>query len=291
MAFTPDDEPTPGGDDHLNRALAELGEPDLLFQVSRARYRTKLGAGVGLIVGGAALNLLWLVLGAAGAFLAKFLLAPPILGVFILLHMYRQRGLFVLLYPTGLLRLRRGEVESFPWPEIAEVRLKLQRAGAPETRSDDDGNPTACWFTTDVPSVQLWKVGLVVQRTDGTEASFGAALADYPLLTEEVQRRTFARLWPAARDRLLAGEAVEFGDLEVTPTGLRHLKKFLAWRDFNEMLVAQGRLTVKQAGKWLPWGVYDVSKVPNPHVLFALVAEARRHRLTRQRQPQEDQEG
>ncbi len=39
------------GDDHLSRAADELGEPEALFQISRARFYTKLWIGLGLIGG------------------------------------------------------------------------------------------------------------------------------------------------------------------------------------------------------------------------------------------------
>ena len=45
------------------------------------------------------------------------------------------------------------------------------------------------------------------------------------------------------------------------------------WRDVKELSVAQGKLSVKQGGKWLPWVLLDVSAVLNPHLLFALVGE------------------
>jgi hypothetical protein len=210
---------------------------------------------------------------------------PPIIGIALLWHMYRNRGLYVLVYPTGLLRLRRGEVDSFPWAEVEEVKLKVKRSEGVVLVRGPDGDPTACWLPVDLPSVQLWTAGFTLTRGDGHEAHFGPALADYPQLAETVQRQTFPHLWPGVRDRFLAGEAVAFGDLEVSASGLRHDKKFLAWRAFGELTVAQGRLTIKQEGRWLPWALIDPGTVPNPHVLFALVAEARALRAALKRQP------
>lgn len=270
---------TEPGDDDFSRAVTELGDPDAVFHVSRGRYLAKLWVGLTLIVGGVAAGGLALLLGVGGfAVFAKVLLAPPVIGAVILVHMYRQRGLVVLVYPTGLLRLRRGEVESYPWDDVTEVRLKLQRSDGPEIRDDEAGRPTSCWFVVDAPSLMIWHAGLVVERTDGTEAALGPALAEYPKLAETVQRRTFRHLWAAAWGKFAGGDAVAFGDLEVTATGLRYAGKRLPWRDFKELAFAQGRLSVRKAGKWIPWAVVDVSKVPNPHVLFPLVEEARRLR-------------
>ncbi|MDY3555374.1 DUF6585 family protein [Gemmata sp. JC717] len=265
-------------DDHLQRAVTELGDPDAFFRIGPARFFTKLSLGVALLVYGAVANYLWWAHGPAtfGHVELLLLVFLPLSGASLLLHMYRNRGLYVLVYPTGLLRLRRGEVDSFPWAEVERVHLKVQRADDAEYAYDDGGEPLACWLPVDVPTFKLWDAGLTVTRGDGVEAHFGPALTDYDALAAQVQTRSFAALWPRARDRFLAGERLEFGELELDLTGLRHGGKLLPWRELKELTVAQGKLSVKQSGKWLPWALTDVFGVPNPHVLFALVAEARR---------------
>jgi hypothetical protein len=266
------------GDDHLSRAQNELGDPEAFFQISRGRFHAKLWGALGLIVGSMFGIAVLIAVGAwdvAGIF-AKLLLTPPVIGVAILWHMYRQRGLTVLVYPTGLLRLQRGEVDSFPWDDIAEIRMKLQRLDSPRILYDSEGDPTQCWLPVETPTFQIWKAGITVMRTDDTEAHFGPALAEFDRLAKLIQRKTFPRAWADAREQLLSGETVVFGDLDVSPAGLRHAGKKLPWRDVKELTIAQGRLTIKKVGGWLPWAILDVSKVPNPHVLFALVGEARR---------------
>jgi hypothetical protein len=265
-------------DDHLHRAVSELGEPEVMFQVSPARFLAKLTVGCVLLLYGLVANYLWWVHGPArfGHFEFMFLVVPPATGVALFWHMYRNRALHVLIYPTGLLRLRRGEVDSFPWADIRDVRLKVQRAAAAAITRDESGNPAACALPADVPSFKLWDGGLTVSREDGVSANFGPALSDYPRLAEEVQRRTFAVLWPVVWDRFRAGVPVVFEDLELSASGLRFAQKFLAWKDVKELAVAQNKLSIKQHGKWLPWYLKDASAVPNPHVLFALIEEARR---------------
>src|SRR4051812_32249553 len=99
------------GDDHLERAVTELGEPEALFRVSRGRFLAKLTLGTLLIAFGAIANYLWWFRGPAQIdhVIFHLLYIVPLFGLFLLLHMYRNRGLFVLVYPTGLLRLRHGE--------------------------------------------------------------------------------------------------------------------------------------------------------------------------------------
>lgn len=265
-------------DDHLSRSVTELGEPDALFRISSGRFMAKLSLGVALLVGGVVGNYFWWFHGPANfdALVAKLLLVPPVSGFGLLWHMYRERGLFVLIYPTGLLRLRRGEVDSFPWTEIDHINLKIQRAGEAGIVRDYHGSPIACWLAVEVPTFQLWKGGLTITREDGTSAHFGPVLTDYDRLAEEVQKRTFAAVWPLVWKGFLDGKVIAFGDLELSRAGVRHAGKFLPWTEVKELTVAQGKFTIKQGGKWLPWVFLDVHDIPNPHVLCALAAEARR---------------
>lgn len=269
------------GADHLERAVTELGEPEDLFHISRGRFLAKLGLGVLLVLIGIVANYLWWFQGPAAFdhFIFHLLYLVPLFGVALLIHMYRNRGLFVLVYPNGLLRLRHGEVDSFPWHEIESIRLRLTRAEGAEFTYDPDGSLLACWLPVDVPTFKLWDAGFTVIRTDGAEAHFGPALTDYEGLATEVQKRTFTALWRPLRTRFRNREHILFGELDVGPVGLSHAGKLLTWRELKELTIAQGKLSIKQSGKWLPWALLDLSGVPNPHLLFALAEEARRSPL------------
>jgi hypothetical protein len=272
MGYPPDD-----ADEDLTRATHELGDPEALFQVSAARHRAKLFTAVGLLLFGVAANYGWWVHGPGrkGFVEAKLLIAPAVIGAGLLIHMWRNRGLSVLVYPTGVLRLRRGEVESFPWAEVAEVRVKGDAADAPQVRLGDDGRVTACWIPMAAPTFQVWGAWLQVKRADDAEAKFSSALADYPDLAERVQKGTFAVLWPAALADLSAGRPVAFGELSAEPGGLRKGKHFLPWAEVKELTVSQKHLSVKRKGKWLPWQTLDLAAVANPHVLYAAYAVMR----------------
>jgi hypothetical protein len=266
-----------GEGDHFGRTVAELGEPEALFRVSGGRFQTKLVVGSVLLVCGLATNYWWWVFGPARPdhFALSVLIGLPVVGFGLLMHMYGNRGLMILVYPTGLLRLRRGEIDSFPWQKIPDVRLKVQTVAAPSILRDDDGELVACWLPAEVPAFQLWKSGLTLAREDGVETQFGPALSDFPGLAEEIQKRTFAELWPDVWERFQAGKVIAFGDLEVSRKGFRHANgKKLPWREFKEIGVAAGQLRIKQEGNWFPAIIMDVYSVSNPHILFALVHEA-----------------
>jgi hypothetical protein len=265
-------------DDYLTRAVTELGEPELLFRISRTRFLAKLFLGVLLLVYGVVANYYWWVHGPAtfGHLELLLLIVLPLSGGVLLFHMYRERGLYVLVYPTGLLRLRRGEVDSFPWHSIDRILIKTQ--GSPTTRLEHaaDGSLLACWLPVDVPTFQIWNAGLTVVRKDGVIARFGPVLSDYDQFAEEIQRRTFTAFWPATLQQFREGERLPFGDLEVSSLGIQHVGKFLPWRFVKEVTISQGKLSIKVVGKWLPWVLLDLQTLPNPHVLLALLSEGRK---------------
>lgn len=262
--------------DDLARAREELGEPESLYQISPAWFRTKQLVGLGLVGGGAAAFALWGLVGwKAFHVFAHFIFWPIGAGATLLVNLYKQRGLYVLIYPTGFLRLCRGEVESFPWDEIAEVRLKTQRVEAVMHVRGADGEPLACWLPAEVPAVQVLNAGLTVVRADGATVQFSPVLAGYAELAEEIQRRSFPALWKAAIGRFLDGRMLTFGKLEVSLLGIHHAGKLLTWPEVGKLTVAQGQLAVARKHKWLPFAaVKGAADVPNLHVLFALAAYA-----------------
>ncbi|MFO0795923.1 MAG: DUF6585 family protein [Gemmataceae bacterium] len=262
--------------DDLTRAREELGDPDSLYQVNPAWYRTKLLVGLALVgVGVAAVGLAVVFGFKLLQHLFHFIIWPLLAGGGLILNLYRQRGLHVLIYPTGLLRLRHGEVESFPWDEVAEVRLKTKRVDSPVLVRGPDGEPQACWLPAEVPDVQVWTAGLTVVRDDGTKAEFSPVLTGYAELAEEVQRRTFPPLWRDAFRRYRDGRTLTFGKLDVNLLGIHHKGQLLPWHEVGKLTVAQGQVGISQKRKWLPWAtVKPAAEVPNLHVLFALAAYA-----------------
>jgi hypothetical protein len=261
----------------LERCQMELGDPDAVFRVGAGRVWVKLALAAGLVLYGVVANYLWWVHGPArfDHIVLLVLIGPPITGLSLLGHLYRTRGLCVLAYPTGLLRLQRGEVESYPWDEVTEVRLKAD-AGTFVILRDEAGETLSGWLEVEPPTFQLWNAHLTVRRADGTTAKLTPAVGGYPDLVAHVQRETFRALWPKTLARFRAGERVEFGPLEVSRTGLRYEKNLLPWADLSEVAVSSKHLNVKRKGKWLPWVSKDLDEVSNPHVLLALIEEARR---------------
>jgi hypothetical protein len=264
-------------DNLLDRVKDELGEPSAAYEVGQGRYLAKLSVGLALFLGGAGLivAVFGFGLGNFAGFFHKFLILLPVSGVLVLWHLYKTRGLHVLLYTTGLLRFQRGEVESFPWGEIETIRLKSDQ-GSVEVLRDETGAAAECWVAVEAPHVQFWKAGLTVARADGVTAKLTPAVAGYADLVERVQRATFTGLRAKASAEYRSLGAVIFGPFQVTWGGLLAAAKLLPWGDLAEIAIAGRSLVVKRKGKWLAWATHELEQVPNPHVFLALVDEARR---------------
>jgi hypothetical protein len=265
-------------DNPLELASDRLGPPDATHRVSPGRFAAKVAVGLGLVLYGVVANYLWWVPGPArfDHLALALLFAPPLSGVSLLWHVLRTRGLHVLVYPNGLLRVHAGEVESYPWADVDEVRVRADAAEV-RTETDDAGAVTACWLAVEPPHFQIWKAGVTVRRADGAAVTLTPALEDYAGLAERIQRATFAELWPAAWAKYRAGGTVRFGDFAASWGGLAfRTQPPLPWAEFKTVAVSQKVLSVTRTAGWVPWAVLDLQEVPNPHVMLALVAEARR---------------
>jgi hypothetical protein len=264
----------PNADNSLERVQTELGDPDAAFG---ARNAGKYALALGLLAASAAGHTAWWLFGPAKftGVIAKLLFLPPILAVGLLWHLYRTRGLHVLLYPTGLLRFQRGEVESYPWAEVTALHLKADQ-GSVELLHGADGGIRSAWLEVDPPVFQLWAAWLSLTRQDGETAKLTPAVSGYADLVVRVQRTMFSILWPRIWEQYREGRVVPFGPFEIGRDGLRSGDKFLPWPQLAEVAVASKHVTVKKKGKWLAWASHELEQVPNPHLFLALVHEARR---------------
>jgi hypothetical protein len=87
------------------------------------------------------------------------------------------------------------------------------------------------------------------------------------LLDEGVTR---AKL-PQAIDRFNAGQAVSFGPLTVSPSGISADDRALPWSEIQQVRTWQGYVSVRKSGKWLAWKTARVAQIPNYFVFDALV--------------------
>jgi hypothetical protein len=271
----------PDADATVAAAAEHLGEPQAIFKASPRRVRIKFLLAFALILYGIAGNIGWFVFGPAtfGHWQIHLLVVPPIIGSGLLWHLWKHRGLRVLIYPTGLLRIQGGEVQSFPWDEIRGIRMKLHPTGDPHllysgTGEDDRGPLKAAWIETTAPTFQVWNVWLEIIRLDDVAERFTAVLADFPEFVTEVQRRSFPSLWAATQSILESGESVEFADkLTANDAGLTYGKTTILWHEMKYLNLSGKLISVKRKGAWMTGIARDATTITNLHVLFALGAE------------------
>ena len=270
----PQTEPT--AEETVARATTELGAPDALFRASPRRQRAKFFTALGLLAFGTFVNTLWFVIGPGGFhhFLSHFLFLPFIVGTALLWQLWRHRDLRVLVYPTGVLALRRGDAESFPWDDITAVRFKLDIEGEPHVERDEDGAINSVWFATTAPAFQIWNVWIEIVRSDGVLARFNATLADFPELVERLQRGTFTHLRHQAQESLGRGEPAQFGkQFAATEDTLYSGKTSIAWSNMKPLLLTGRILSIKRKKSWTISVLRDTATIDNPHVFWAIAIE------------------
>jgi hypothetical protein len=247
---------------------AELGSPVAEFEASGREQA--LAAAVGGLVLGVGLVAscvgLWFVLRGPGwqglvkEGLVKAVLLGPLfvgIGLHLLIKLFRNRGLRVLVFPHGLVCLRRGQAVVCRWDDVEEVWQDL----------------------TD----QYTLFGLVhrpyyyytLRLRDGSRVRFDHHLQDVRRLGDTVLRQTFPQLLRRALGALQAGEVLSYGGLTVSRHGLGNGKHVVPWGEVQQVGIYNGRVLVARGGKWLKWGDYPVKKVPNVHVLLELVRRLR----------------
>jgi len=247
---------------------AELGSPVAEFEASGREQALAavvggLALGVGLVASGVGL---WFVLRGPGwqglvkEGLVKAVLLGPLfvgIGVSLFIKLLRNRGLRVLVFPHGLVCLRRGQAVVCRWDDVEEVWQDL----------------------TD----QYTLFGLVhrpsyfytLRLADGSRVRFDHHLQDVRRLGDTVLRQTFPQLLHRALGTLQAGEVLSYGGLTVSRHGLGNGKHVVPWDEVQQVGVYNGRALVARGGKWLKWGDYPVKKVPNVPVFLELVRRLR----------------
>ena len=253
-------------------AIERLGEPDAVYAVSTGRFWAKFATGAALVVYGVAANIVAALFGFWNIDHISLLLvfAPMVTGFSLLRHLYATRGLRVLVYPTGFLRVHRDEATAFPWDDLAAVGLRAESA-APVTLTQGS-RVTDAWFALNSPVFRIGNAGVILIRYDGASASFSPALADYDELAERAQRATFRHLFPEVWSHLKSGGAVGLGGFTVDPEGIWVGNRNVPWANRPEVKVVGKRLNVAGGRKKVS---LDLEGVPNPHLLIGLIEAVR----------------
>jgi hypothetical protein len=266
----------PSWPDELEEPVAKLGPPTDVYTTSRRKAFNKFLLGIALLVGGIGVNYVYFwVLGFfffPDKFLMLLLFGPLIAGVGLLINSFRDRGMWVLVYPTGLLRWHKNEVLSFPWDEIVKINLhRLNQCEELHVDYNDRNEIVSVVLGLEGAGSRFFGSHVEVQREDGTSAYFPSSLEDYPELGERIQSETFARLWPKLWRDFSEGKTIEFGDIEIDRSGLTKDQDRLPWNAFGGAKVVNGRLVISRLGRWRAWHEEAIQGVDNPHLLMAML--------------------
>jgi len=260
--------------DPLDVTRDRLGEPEATFRLSPGRFWAKFTLGSLLVAYGVVANVLAWQWGVWGVDHAKLLVlfAPPVTGLSILRHLFANRGLAFLVYPTGLVRVRGGELQAFPWGDLDELTVRAESV-TPLVLTDA-GRVTDCRLLVASPTLRLNAAAVTLKRRDGESVEVTAAVANYPELAEEITSRTFAEAWPALVADLFAGGSRVFGPWVASQAGLRFEVAVVPWGELKLGPIAGKLFTIDHPGRRPGRWAAPLESIPFPHLLVALLAVA-----------------
>jgi hypothetical protein len=245
----------------IDDKLVGLGEPIAQFSVGkRAIVRNAVIApafflaGVALVAG-----LLWRHAWGHSHFIVMGI-SLIVMGVMVLVRGVRNRGLRVLIFPEGFMRISRGEGQAFFWDEIDRI-----------WRKKTEGH----W-------ARAWQGSLVlrIERKDGRSMEFDDTLPRLGDLAAVLHQQSLPHMLPAALNDYDSGRTLDFGKLKVNQTGIRHDADALGWKDIQELKFDEDRVTIHKKGRWGKWKQVTLSEIPNAHLLRALLVRTGVTRVT-----------
>ncbi len=236
--------------------LGQLGEPIAVFAVRGAGFLRKLVLAPALI--GAGLTLELLLIGVLHIHNHELLFVGVVLilsGITLVVRALRNRGLRVVVFPEGLVRLHRGEAQGLCWEEIDQVWQ----------RKNEGSN----W------AMRAWRgiLTLKVQTADGRRLTFDDSLPRLADLAQIICGETLPFLWPQAQAAWESGTPLDFGKLRISQQGLSQGKETLPWSALQKIKINGAQLLVYKKGKWTHSLNFSLSDIPNSHVLLALLEQ------------------
>jgi hypothetical protein len=254
--------------------VAKLGPPSAIHRIPRQFVSRKFISGLALVIGGGIANYLyWFVFNAPDIQIMHLFLIGPILTGFALWYaVWRDRGLWVLIYPMGVLRWQRGVVVTFPWDEIEQLHFhRVFECERPRRSKDENGQTVTSWLPIVKSGSRTLGAHLALRRNDGAEAILPSSLGEFSRLCRTVQEETFRTIWPRVWSSFVAGNRIGFGDISVSLDGVHRDSSFLAWHLLDDVQTQNGKLILRAVEKRRPWVELPLQNVSNPHVFVALL--------------------
>jgi hypothetical protein len=237
-------------EEDVQERISGLGEPTAEFAIGRRRLIRNLLVASLMIVVGLALALLLVFslkhfhfhvvkIAALGAFMC-------VGGVVFLVRACRNLGMRVLVYPEGVVQLRKDQMRAAFWDEIDTISFKSSSRGLHSMWTGES---------------------ITLHCSNGQEITFDDSLPRMQELVEMVQRETLPSLLARAVEGYQSGRTLDFGKLCVNQGGVSQEKQSLAWADIQEIKFHKSGVAIYKKGKWTGWGEATVSETANFHVL------------------------
>ncbi|MBO0869468.1 MAG: hypothetical protein J2P15_12965 [Micromonosporaceae bacterium] len=152
---------------------------------------------------------------------------------------------------------RTGPVVDMRWDAIGSL---LQRI----TRTYTNGIYTGTQYL------------YTVTRTDGVKVKLTGWYKGIAELGQTVAREVTRVQLPVAFAAVQRGEALAFGDLTVNMAGIACAGKgAVPWSEIQAVQINRGYVSLRRAGRWLPWSGQPASKIPNLFVFLTLADQLR----------------
>lgn len=202
-----------------------------------------------------------------GLIIPLFGLVFVLVGVGIIIKAFLDRNLRVYIYESGLVFLKRNAKDVIRWDQIAFVWHKVKKTTTTNTTTN-----YSTGYTTTTRSTRI-DHSYIVQRVDGVKFVFDHTFSRLRELGKTIEQESARYLYPQAVAAYNAGQALVFGKMSVSFTGLSDGKKTLSWNELKSIKVDEnnGAIAIRKQGKWLNWSNISLSETPNIIVFEALV--------------------
>ncbi len=148
---------------------------------------------------------------------------------------------------------KRNHAASIPWEEIEFVRSSSIRYGVAKL---DWGHRSTLWIHT----------------SDGQVFRFVNNLTDFNSLADTVKANLYPRYLARYRRRLNQGQSLDFGPVQLTPTGIVFGRKECHWSALEGVSLARGRLTITvNMGPRMKSYSIPARKIPNSDLCAQLI--------------------
>jgi hypothetical protein len=192
-----------------------------------------------------------------GQFLKLFVFGAAIvvMAVTAIIRWIKAHGLEVAVCEKGLQVNRQGIEQVFWWSDVNTVQVGFEKGSG--------------------LSLIRQPAQLTIADRDGMRVSFDETLGRLQFLRRQVEAATLLNMMPAAQEAMQSGAAVGFGPVGVSLDGVHFKEKLLPWSDIRTAEDSGKELVIRGDGRWLAFCKLPLSKVPNSHVLLALIESGR----------------